>query len=50
MRMVDSPGSPMPTKPYLGFELSEPALNKYPFGGTKPMDYVWHEDISVAAL
>jgi hypothetical protein len=25
-------------------------LNKYPFGGTKPMEFVWHEDGSVAAL
>jgi hypothetical protein len=25
-------------------------LNKYVFGGTKPMEFVWHEDGSVAAL
>ena len=41
---------PLPTKPGIGFELSEAALSKYPFGGTKPMKFVWHEDDSVAAL
>lgn len=41
---------PLPTKPGLGFELSEESLKKYPFGGTKPMEFVWHEDGSVAAL
>jgi galactonate dehydratase len=49
MRMVDG-RVPLPTKPGLGFELSESALNKYPFGGTKPMEFVFHEDGSVAAL
>jgi galactonate dehydratase len=49
MRMVDG-RVPLPTKPGLGFELSEASLNKYPFGGTKPMEFVWHQDGSVAAL
>ena len=49
MRMVDG-RVPLPTKPGLGFELSEESLKKYPFGGTKPMEFVWHEDGSVAAL
>jgi galactonate dehydratase len=49
MRMVDG-RVPLPTKPGLGFKLSESALNKYPFGGTKPMEFVFHEDGSVAAL
>ena len=49
MRMVDG-RVPLPTKPGLGFELSEAALGKYPFGGTIPMEFVWHEDGSVAAL
>jgi galactonate dehydratase len=49
MRMVDG-RVPLPTKPGLGFELSEEALQKYPFGGTIPMEFVWHEDGSVAAL
>jgi galactonate dehydratase len=49
MRMVDG-RVPLPTKPGLGFELSEASLKKYPFGGTVPMEFVWHEDGSVAAL
>ena len=49
MRMVDG-RVPLPTKPGLGFELSEASLSKYPFGGTKPMEFVWHQDGSVAAL
>jgi galactonate dehydratase len=49
MRMMDG-RVPLPTKPGLGFDLSESSLNKYPFGGTKPMEFVWHKDGSVAAL
>jgi galactonate dehydratase len=49
MRMVDG-RVPLPQKPGLGFELSEASLKQYPFGGTKPMEFVWHEDGSVAAL
>jgi len=41
---------PLPAEPGLGFELSEASLNKYPFAGTKPMEFVWHQDGSVAAL
>ncbi len=47
MRMVNG-RFPLPAKPGLGFELSESALSKYPFGGTKPMARVFHEDASVA--
>ncbi len=47
MRMVDG-RFPLPTKPGLGFDLSEEALKKYPFGGTRPMARVFHEDGSVA--
>ena len=47
MRMVNG-RFPLPDKPGLGFELSESALAKYPFGGTKPMARVFHEDGSVA--
>ena len=47
MRMVNG-RFPLPQKPGLGFELSEAALAKYPFGGTKPMARVFHEDGSVA--
>jgi galactonate dehydratase len=47
MRMVDG-RFPLPEKPGLGFELTEDALKKYPFGGTRPMARVFHEDGSVA--
>ena len=47
MRMVNG-RFPLPEKPGLGFELSESALKKYPFGGTKPMARVFHGDGSVA--
>ena len=47
MRMVDG-RFPLSNKPGLGFELSEGSLAKYPFGGTKPMARVFHEDGSVA--
>ena len=47
MRMVNG-RFPLPEKPGLGFELSEEALKKYPFGGTKPMARVFHQDGSVA--
>ena len=48
MRMVNG-RFPLPEKPGLGFELSEDALKKYPFGGTRPMARVFHADGSVAA-
>ncbi|MGH9674817.1 MAG: galactonate dehydratase [Bryobacteraceae bacterium] len=48
MRMVDG-RFPLPDKPGLGFDLSEDALKKYPFGGTRPMARVFHADGSVAA-
>ncbi|MBZ2176470.1 MAG: galactonate dehydratase [Acidobacteria bacterium] len=47
MRMVNG-RFPLPEKPGLGFDLTEEALKKYPFGGTKPMARVFHEDGSVA--
>jgi galactonate dehydratase len=47
MRMVNG-RFPLPDKPGLGFELSEDALKKYPFTGTKPMARVFHSDGSVA--
>ncbi|HWG16402.1 MAG TPA: galactonate dehydratase [Acidobacteriaceae bacterium] len=49
MRMVNG-RVPLPTGPGLGFNLTEEALAKYPFGGTKPMEFVYHADGSVAAL
>jgi galactonate dehydratase len=47
MRMVNG-RFPLPEKPGLGFDLSEEALKKYPFGGTRPMARVFHQDGSVA--
>ena len=47
MRMV-SGRFPLTEKPGLGFDLTEEALKKYPFGGTRPMARVFHEDASVA--
>ena len=47
MRMVDG-RFPLSNKPGLGFDLSEASLAKYPFGGTRPMARVFHEDGSVA--
>ena len=47
MRMVNG-RFPLPEKPGLGFELSEASLKRFPFGGTRPMARVFHEDGSVA--
>ncbi|MCC6368211.1 MAG: galactonate dehydratase [Bryobacterales bacterium] len=47
MRMVNG-RFPLSQKPGLGFELTEAALKKYPFGGTRPMARVFHKDGSVA--
>lgn len=47
MRMVDG-RFPLSEKPGFGFELSEASLAKFPFGGTRPMARVFHEDGSVA--
>ena len=47
MRMVDG-RFPLSEKPGLGFEISEASLAKYPFGGTRPMARVFHDDGSVA--
>ena len=47
MRMVNG-RFPLPEKPGLGFTLDEGKLKKYPFGGTRSMARVFHEDGSVA--
>jgi galactonate dehydratase len=47
MRMVDG-RFPLRDRPGLGFDLTEASLARFPFGGTKPMARVFHEDGSVA--
>ncbi len=47
MRMANG-RFPLPEKAGLGFELTEDALQKYPFAGTRPMARVFHDDGSVA--
>ena len=47
MRMVNGK-FPLSEKPGLGFELKAESLKKYPFGGTRPMARVFHQDGSVA--
>jgi galactonate dehydratase len=47
MRMVDG-HFPLPEKPGLGIELTEAALARYPFQGTRLMPRLFHEDGSVA--
>ena len=49
MRMVGGQ-YPLPTKPGLGFEVSEAALKKYPFKATRPFPPAFHEDGSLASL
>jgi galactonate dehydratase len=49
MRMVEG-RYPLPTKPGLGFEVSETALKKYPFQGTKPFVTAFHEDGAVGSI
>ncbi len=47
MRMVDG-RFPLSEKPGLGFDLSDDALKKYAFAGTRAMARVFHDDGSVA--
>jgi galactonate dehydratase len=49
MRMVDG-RYPLPQKPGLGVEVSEAALKKYPFQGTRPFPPAFHVDGSLASL
>jgi len=49
MRMVGG-RYPLPTRPGLGFEVSEAALKKYPFQGTRPFVTAFHEDGAVASI
>jgi len=49
MRMIDG-RYPLPTKPGLGFEISEAVLKKYPFQGTRPFPPTFTADGAVASL
>lgn len=49
MRMVNG-RYPLPTRPGLGFEVSEAALKKYAFKGTRPFVTAFHEDGAVASI
>ena len=49
MRMVDG-RDPLPNRPGLGVDISEAALRKYPFQGTRPFPTVFHEDGAVGSL
>jgi len=48
-RMMDG-RYPLPTRPGLGIDISETALKRYPFKGTRPFQTVFHEDDSVASI
>src|SRR5262245_56721034 len=49
MRMVDG-RYPLPVRPGLGIDISEAALKRYPFQGTRPFPTVFHEDGSVGSI
>jgi galactonate dehydratase len=49
MRMVDG-RYPLPSKPGLGVDISEAALKRYPFQGTRPFSMAFHEDGAVASI
>jgi galactonate dehydratase len=49
MRMVNG-RYPLPTRPGLGIDISEAAIKRYPFQGTRPFPPAFHEDGSVASL
>jgi galactonate dehydratase len=49
MRMVDGRYA-LPTGPGLGINISEAALKRYPFQGTRPFPAAFHEDGSLASL
>ncbi len=49
MRMVNG-RYPLPTRPGLGVDISEAALKRYPFQGTRPFPTVFFEDGSVGSL
>ena len=49
MRMVDGRYA-LPTGPGLGVNISEAALKRYPFQGTRPFPPAFHEDGSLASL
>ena len=49
MRMVDG-RYPLPTRPGLGIDISEAALKRYPFQGTRPFVMAFHEDGAVGSI
>jgi galactonate dehydratase len=49
MRMIDG-RYPLPTGVGLGFAVSEDALKRYPFQGTRPFPTAFHEDGSIASI
>ncbi|MFN7923017.1 MAG: galactonate dehydratase [Bryobacteraceae bacterium] len=49
MRMVDG-RYPLPARPGLGIDISEAALKRYPFQGTRPFPTVFHEDGAIGSL
>ena len=49
MRMIDGRYA-LPTKPGLGVDISEAALKRYPFQGTRPFVIAFHEDGAVGSI
>lgn len=49
MRMVNG-RYPLPARPGLGIDISEAALKRYPFQGTRPFPTAFHDDGAVASL
>jgi galactonate dehydratase len=49
MRMIDGRYA-LPTKPGLGVDISEAALKRYPFQGTRPFVMAFHEDGAVGSI
>jgi galactonate dehydratase len=49
MRMIDGRYA-LSTKPGLGVDISEAALKRYPFQGTRPFVMAFHEDGAVGSI
>jgi galactonate dehydratase len=48
LEMVAIDGFPLREPVSMGFELTEAAVKRYPFAGSRPMARVFHKDGSVA--